>query len=229
MRSIAFVTQKGGTGKTTLTVSLAVAAAAAGEKVVALDLDSQASLVRWSERRKIANAPNNVVIEPLETERLPQIPVILEGLTGAGFTVALFDTADADAKAVRHVVDSVDLCLVPARPTSLDVDAAAATFRTVFLANSRAAFVLNQCPSTRRSLRTSEAANELQRFGVLAEPRLAARVTFPDAVAAGFGVTEYDRSGKAAQEIEGLWRWIAAMTDARAGPRDSSNGCAPIS
>jgi chromosome partitioning protein len=47
MRSIAFLTQKGGTGKTTLTASLAVTAAAAGEKVVALDLGSQGSLVRW--------------------------------------------------------------------------------------------------------------------------------------------------------------------------------------
>ena len=129
MRSIAFVTQKGGTGKTTLTASLAVAAAGAGEKVIALDLDSQASLVRWSERRKTANAPNNVVIEPLETERLSQLPAILEGLASVGFTLAIFDTADTDAGAVRRVVDSVDLCLLPARPTRLDVDAAAATFR----------------------------------------------------------------------------------------------------
>ena len=42
MRSIAFLTQKGGAGKTTLTASLAVVVAAAGEKVIALDLDSQA-------------------------------------------------------------------------------------------------------------------------------------------------------------------------------------------
>jgi chromosome partitioning protein len=88
--------------------------------VIALDLDSQASLVRWSERRKTANVANRVVIEPLETERLPQIPVILEGLAGIGFTVALFDTADADAEGVRRVIDSVDLCLVPARPTPLE-------------------------------------------------------------------------------------------------------------
>jgi len=154
-------------------------------------------------------------VEPLEIERLPQLSAILEGFAGVGFTVAIFDTADADAEAVRPVVDSVDLCLLPARPTRLDVDAAAATFRTVFLANRRAAFVLNQCPSTRHSLRASEAANELMRLGVLAEPKLAARVDFPDAVAAGFGVTEYDRSGEAAQEIEGLWRWIVALTDAQ--------------
>jgi chromosome partitioning protein len=166
MRSIAFLTQKGGAGKTTLTASLAVAAAAAGEKVIALDLDSQGSLVRWSERRKAANAPNRVVIEPLESERLPQLPAILEGLASVGFTLAVFDTADADAGAVRLVIDSVDLCLLPARPTRLDVDAAGATFRAV------AAFVLNQCPSTYRSLRANEAAEELMRLGVLAEPKL---------------------------------------------------------
>ena len=160
MRSIAFLTQKGGAGKTTLTASLAVAAAAAGEKVIALDLDLQGSLVRWSERRKAANAPNTVVIEPLESERLPQLPAILDGFAGVGFTLAVFDTADADRGAVRLVIDSVDLCLLPARPTRLDVDAAAATFRAVFLANRRAAFVLNQCPSTYRSPRAGEAAKE---------------------------------------------------------------------
>src|SRR6476661_321542 len=95
MRSIAFLTHKGGAGKTTLTAALAVAAAAAGEKVIALDLDSQGSLVRWSDRRKAANAPNSVVIEPLESERLPQLPAIFEGLAGVGFTLAVFDTADA--------------------------------------------------------------------------------------------------------------------------------------
>src|ERR1700730_7901215 len=135
MRSIAFLTHKGGVGKTTLTAALAVAAAAAGEKVIALDLDLQGSLVRWSERRKAANAPNTVVIEPLETERLPQLPAILDGFAGAGFTLAVFDTADADAGAVRLIIDSLDLCLLPARPTRLDVDAAGANFRAVFLSH----------------------------------------------------------------------------------------------
>ena len=146
--------------------ALAVAAAAAGEKVIALDLDLQGSLVRWSERRKAANAPNTVVIEPLETERLPQLPATLDGFAGVGFTLAVFDTADADAGAVRLIIDSVDLCLLPTRPTRLDVDAAAATFRATFLANRKAAFVLNQCPATRRSPRVGEAAKELLRLGV---------------------------------------------------------------
>ena len=209
MRSIALLTRKGGAGKTTLTASLAVAAAAAGEKVIAFDLDSQGSLVRWSERRKAANAPNSVVIEPLESERLPQLPAIFEELAGVGFTLAVFDTAEADRGALSLVINSVDLCLLPARPTRLDVDATAATFRSVFLAK-RGAFVLNQCPSTYRSLRASEAGEQLIRLGVLAEPMLPASIDFQDAIAAGLGVTEYARGGKAAQEIEALWHWIGA-------------------
>jgi chromosome partitioning protein len=210
MRSIALLTRKGGAGKTTLTASLAVAAAAAGEKVIAFELDSQGSLVRWSERRTAANAPNSVVIEPLESERLPQLPAIFEGLAGVGFTLAVFDTAEADREALSLVIDSVDLCLLPARPTRLDVDATAATFRSVFLAKRSAAFVLNQCPSTYRSLRASEAGEQLIRLGVLAEPMLPASIDFQDAIAAGLGVTEYARGGKAAQEIEALWHWIGA-------------------
>jgi chromosome partitioning protein len=90
------------------------------------------------------------------------------------------------------------------------VDAAAATFRAVFVPNRRATFVLNQCPSTRGSLRASQASEELKRLGALAEPKLAARIDFPDAIAAGLGITEYARGGKAAQEVESLWRWVGA-------------------
>ena len=185
--------------------------------MIALDLDSQGSLARWAERRKTANAANAVVIEPLEPERLQRLPTILEGLAGVGFTLAVFDTAGADSAAVRFVTESADLCLLPARPTRLDVDATAATFRAVFLAKRKAAFVLNQCPSTYRSSRVSEAAGDLSRLGVLAEPMLSARIDFQDAIAAGLGVTEYARGGKAAQEIEALWRWARGQLEGAKG------------
>jgi chromosome partitioning protein len=207
MRSIAFLTQKGGAGKTTLAASLAEAAASAGERVIALDLDPQQSLVRWGERREAANARNKVIVEPLERERLPHLLAILEGLAGAGFTLVIFDTTGADASAVRPVAEVADLSLLPARPTRLDVEATAATFRTVFLAKRRAAFVLNQCPSSYRSTRASEAAKQLNGLGVLAEPMLSARIDFQDAIAAGLGVTEYAASSKAAEEIATLWNW----------------------
>ncbi len=211
MRTIAFLTQKGGAGKTTLAASLAVAAASTGERVIALDLDPQASLVRWGERRQGANAPITVMVEPVEAERLPRLRAILEGLADVGFTLAVFDTAGGDGVAARFMAEVSDLCLLPARPTRLDVEATAATFRTLFLAKRKAAFVLNQCPPTHRSLRASEAAEGLMRLGVLAKPMLSARTDFQDSIAAGLGVTEYARHGRAAQEIEALWHWIRAQ------------------
>lgn len=208
MRTVAFLTQKGGTGKTTLAASLAEVAASAGERVIALDLDPQGSLMRWGERRAAANARNQIIVEPLERERMPQLGKILEGLADVGFTLAVFDTAGADTAAVRLVANAVDLCLLPARPTCLDVEATAATFRTVFLAKRKAAFILNQCPPTYRSSRATEAAKGLIRLGVLAEPMLTARMDFQDAVAAGLGVTEYAQGGRAAEEMATLWRWV---------------------
>ena len=207
MRSIAFLTQKGGAGKTTLATSLAEIAASTGEKVIALDLDPQQSLVRWGKRRESANARNKVIVEPLERERLSRVRAILEGLASAGFTLAIFDTTGADATAVRPVCEVADLSLLPARPTRLDVEATAATFRAVFLAKRKAAFVLNQCPSSYRSTRASEAAKQLNYLGVLAEPMVSARMDFQDAVAAGLGVTEYAAGSKAAEEIAMLWNW----------------------
>lgn len=211
MRAIAFLTQKGGAGKTTLAASLAVAAAETGEKVIALDLDPQGSLARWGERRAAAGVAHEVMIEPLERDRLQRLPAILEGLAGAGFTLAIFDTAGADGPGLRLLTEAADLCLLPARPTRLDVEATAATFRTVFLAKRKAAFVLNQCAAAYRSSRASDAAKGLTCLGVLAEPMLSARMDYQDAIAAGLGVTEYDADGKAAQEIRALWNWARAQ------------------
>jgi chromosome partitioning protein len=214
MRAIAFLTQKGGAGKTTLAASLAEIAASMGERVIAIDLDPQQSLVHWGKRRESANARNKVIVEPLERERLPRLPAILEGLAGAGFTLAIFDTTGADATAVRPVAEVADLSLLPARPTRLDVEATAATFRAVFLAKRKAAFVLNQCPSSYRSTRATEAAKQLNCLGVLAEPMLSARIDFQDAIAAGLGVTEYAHGSKAAEEIATLWNWTRSQLTA---------------
>jgi chromosome partitioning protein len=213
MRTIAFLTQKGGAGKTTLAASLAAVAVNAGERVIALDLDPQASLLRWGQYRQAANAPNKVVIEPLESERLSHLHAILEGLAGVGFTLAIFDTAGSDNVAARFVTEAADICLLPTRPTRLDVAATAATFRAVFLARRKAAFVLNQCPPNFRSSRTSNAAKDLTSLGVLAEPMLSTRMDFQDAMARGLGVTEYARQSRAAQEVETLWGWTRAQLE----------------
>ena len=211
MRTIAFVTQKGGAGKTTIAASLAVAAASAGERVVALDFDPQGSLTRWGQRRGAANPPYKVVVEQFEAARLPRLQAILQRIADAGFTLAIFDTAGADSDTVRAVAETADICLLPARPTHLDVEATAGTFRAIYLAKRKAAFVLNQCPPTPRSARANDAAKDLSQLGILAEPMLASRIDYQDALAKGLGVTEYAGEGRAAQEIAALWSWIGTQ------------------
>ena len=69
MKTIAIISQKGGTGKTTLTTGLAVEAAAAGRKTLILDIDPQANAANWGDRREDKERPAVVSCQP---GRLPQ-------------------------------------------------------------------------------------------------------------------------------------------------------------
>jgi chromosome partitioning protein len=119
MRTIAFVTQKGGAGKTTLAASLAVAAAGAGERVIALDFDPQGSLARWGQRRGSANAPHKILVEQFEAARLPRLQAILQRIADSGFTLAVFDTPGADSEAVRVVAETADYLSLAGAPNPL--------------------------------------------------------------------------------------------------------------
>ncbi len=205
MRVLTLVTQKGGVGKTTLAASLAVAAAQAGEKVVALDLDPQGSLGAWGDART-ADAP---AVDRLPADRLGELPAILAALKVEGYTVAILDTAGVSSTGGNLAMQAADLALVPARPSRLDLQATMPTIETLMRLGmrDRFAFALNQCPPGRSS-RATEAASGLSMFGVLAEPPLAQRADHQDAIAAGQGVTEFAADGKAAEEFRALWAWV---------------------
>jgi chromosome partitioning protein len=206
MRTITLVTQKGGAGKTTLAASLSVAAAEAGEKVAALDLDPQGSLANWGDSRETEKP----AVDRVKDAQLPQLPQILEALKGQGYSLAILDTAGFESTTGNIAMRAADLCLIPARPSRLDLQATLPTIETLMRLDmrDRFAFVLNQCP-TGRSTRATEAANGLSMFGILAEPLVTQRADHQDALAAGQGVTEYARDGKAAEEVRALWDWIS--------------------
>ncbi|MHC1998849.1 nucleotide-binding protein (plasmid) [Methylobacterium sp. CM6241] len=204
MRTLTLVTQKGGAGKTTLAASLAVAAAEAGERVIALDLDPQGSLGTWGDMRT-TDAP---AVDRIGPDQLGSLAAILKALDGEGYTLAILDTAGVSSTGGNLAMQAADLALIPARPSRLDLHATMPTIETLMRLEmrDRFAFVLNQCPAGRSS-RATEAANGLGMFGVLAEPALTQRADHQDALAAGQGVTEYASEGKAADEVRALWAW----------------------
>lgn len=206
MRTITLVTQKGGAGKTTIAASLAVAAAQAGEKVIALDLDPQGSLAAWGDTRSVEEP----AVDRIGPDNLANLPAILKALAAEGYTLAILDTAGIASTGGNLAMQAADLALIPARPSRLDLQATMPTIEVLMRLEMRErfAFILNQCPAGRSS-RATEAANGLGMFGVLAEPMLTQRADHQDALAAGQGVTEYARDGKAADEIRALWIWTA--------------------
>jgi chromosome partitioning protein len=210
MYTIAFVTQKGGSGKSTLAASFAVAAAQAGQRVIALDLDPQGTLTAWGDRRaSAAGAHEGVDVEKLTAHRLAALPQILQALAQRGYTVAVLDTPGDDSTTAHLAMQVADFCLMPSRPTRVDIESATVTFRAILRMGKQVAFVLNQCLPMLRSSRTSEATRGLSMLGVVAEPMVQSRTDHQDAISAGLGVGEYAPDGKAAQEMNELWRWAA--------------------
>jgi chromosome partitioning protein len=209
LRAIAFVAQKGGTGQTTLAAMLAVAAAQSGENVLAIDVDPQGSLSAWGHRRNgKGSTGERLYVDRLAADQARHLPALLDALAAKGFTITILDTAGVDDAATHRVMAAVDLCLMPARPTRVDVEASRRTFRTAITLGKPTAFLLNQCPPMVQSARAIEAAKGLKMLDVLADPLVTSRPDFQDAVAAGLGVTEYAPTGKAAIETAALWRWV---------------------
>ena len=93
MRTIAFVSQKGGSGKSTIASSLAVAAHEMKEKVCVVDMDSQGSLARWGEDR---TPPTTSTSSPRERRACRRLPASLER---KGVTLAILDTPGAEGAA----------------------------------------------------------------------------------------------------------------------------------
>ncbi|TXM96406.1 ParA family protein [Methylobacterium sp. WL64] len=219
MKTIALVTQKGGSGKTTIAASLAVAAAEAGETVIVLDLDPQGSLIAWGNDRE-AETP---AVDQIDSDRLSRLPELLASLDKAGMTLVLLDCPGIASTASNLAMKAADLCLLPARPTLMDIRASKATVQTLMGLSRPFAFVLNQCPPHRSSGRATDAAEGLHMMGSLAAPMLGLRADYQDAMAAGQGVTEYSPQGKAADEMRQLWAWTAKRLNDKEKPNGKAN------
>lgn len=199
MRVISFVSQKGGSGKTTLCFSLGVAAQEAGKKVFLLDLDRQASLRDWYADRE-AEEPEVDALEITQLERA------LTKLAELGFDYVFIDTPGKDDPATSKAITLSDFCIVPCRPSPGDMKAVVPTMANVKRVGKPAAFVLTQAPA--RSFRVTEAKSALGMLGLVAATPIVQRNDHQDAQGRGLGVTEHDPHGKAAEEVRTLWKWI---------------------
>jgi chromosome partitioning protein len=198
MRTIAFVTQKGGSGKSTIASSLAIAAAEAGERVFIIDMDPQASLVKWAKVR----GDQDVGVEYIEAGKLKPA---LAALEKSGMTLVVIDTPAGQSAASDAAVKQCDLVVIPSRPNAFDLWSSEQTRKTAREQKRDFVFLLNQCPPSQQSARVEEGVAALEAMGGLLNPPLSARVDFQEAARHGLGATEFAPSGPAAAEIRKLW------------------------
>lgn len=200
MKTIAFVTQKGGSGKSTLCIGLAVAARLAGNTVSIIDTDRQGTIIDWSTLRHH---------EPPEVLRADaaQLEMVLERLVGDGCDYAFVDTPGAIGAETLAAIAAADICVVPTRPTPADLRVIRPTLAAIYRNEKPFAFVLNQTPP--QSYRVRDAAEDLVALGILPGVNVVLRNDHQDALGAGLGVSEHNPTGKAAHEICALWRWTA--------------------
>jgi chromosome partitioning protein len=207
MKTLSLIAQKGGTGKTTLSIHLAVQATLAGLKVLVVDSDPQASATSWWQRRKL-DTPT------LVQGRGEAVPEILQRAADRRFDLVIIDTAPHSSEESAISVRLSDLIYIPTRPAILDLDAIGASTELVANIGVPARIVLNACPPATRFGEphiVSEARQALGIYGIpVCEVAITQRAAFSHALIDGRAVTEFDRKGKAAGEIDRLWNTLTA-------------------
>ena len=206
MHILMFAKQKGGVGASTLAREVGVLAAAGGKRVVFVDLDPQASLSKWWNRRT-ANAtdqPNPALAAVAPGQLLGVLRQL--GATDAADLVVI-DVPPSVHNFMRGVMDVADFILVPVRPTSDDFEALPEIVEMIEQSGRRYAFVVTQAPTGRRIRAIEEAIPILARQGRVAAV-MRFRSAFPAAAAAALTSTEYEPSGKAAEEVRELYEFV---------------------
>ena len=202
MKTIAILSQKGGAGKTTVGVNLAVAASMQGHTTALIDLDPQASAARWSDNREDKLAP---IVVSAHATRLAQT---LHEAEQAGISLAILDTPPSKDPDLVDVARAADLALIPCRPAGFDLDAIRSTINTGKMANAKMRVLFNAVRARSRNFYNARKA--VSTFDVEALPcYLGDRVAFEDSILTGQAVLESEPTSKASREVHVLYNQIA--------------------
>lgn len=201
MKIIALIAQKGGAGKTTLALSLAVAAEQAGETTVIYDLDPQATACNWGDRRS-TDTPVIVDVQPARLQKA------IERAEKEEVDLIILDTPPRSEQASLAAAKAADLIIIPCRPQIYDLETLRNTQQLInYAGNQSTLVVLNAVPS--RGTRHEQAKQAIQGMGLtVASAQLGNRAAFGDAGALGLTALEYEPKGKAAQEILHVYKSI---------------------
>lgn len=212
MITISLLGQKGGTGKTTVALGLAVAAFRAGKVVAVIDLDPQASAANWKDRR----ADDNPAVVSAQSSRLKQTLAAAEEM---GAEIVIIDTAGRSDDSALNAARFADLVLIPTRTNIVELEVLPAASDILRLAGNPPAFVVLNGIHPTANRQATEARELVQStFGLTCAPvHLCHRAAYADAMTTGRTPQELDEDGKAAAELDSLFRFSIEFVNNRTG------------
>lgn len=202
MKVISVVGQKGGSGKTTVAVGLAVEAVRARKHVAIIDLDPQASAANWGDRRG-EDVPPAVV-----SCQASRIGKVLDAARAQGVDLVVVDTPGKSAEAAIAAVKVANHVLIPVEPHMSSLETLVNLDELLAIAGKPdATIIINKAPPLGRRHEDAREAITAQGFSI-APTILYQRAAYADATNLGATASEYDPKGKAAAELSSLYNDI---------------------
>ena len=213
MHVIALLNQKGGVGKTTLSIHIA-AELAATARVLLIDADPQGSALDWSAQRE-ESARFSVIGFPK--------PVIHREITalGTGYDWVIIDGPPRVNELARSAIAASDLVLIPVQPSPFDVWAAKDIIDIVKefsipKPNLATRFLINRLfPNTMLGAEVKEALAGFD-VSVLAST-VRNRTEYAKAARLGLTALETEPGGQAAKEIRAVVEEVTALLNGSTG------------